>query len=58
MTQMPHSRVLLVKPDYPGPFRGGIFAGLGYLAEVADHNGVECQVIDMGLGYQWHHLLR
>ena len=55
---MEHRRVLLVAPNYPGPYARDIPAGLGYIAETLEQNGIQYQTVDMGLGYKLHHLLR
>lgn len=52
-----YKTVLLVNPPYPGSMeRGTLRSGLGYLAEALRQGGVEYDVLDMDLGYEYKHL--
>lgn len=54
---MRFSKVLLINP----PSRGELGAsrppsGLGYISQVLIYNGIDNEVLDIRLGYQWKHL--
>ena len=57
---MKYQRVLLINPSFPK--EGGELlrpsAGLGYLAEAIQNEGIECDVLDMNLGYKFKRLQR
>ncbi|ODS34595.1 MAG: Fe-S oxidoreductase [Candidatus Scalindua rubra] len=59
MTQVNlHKSVLLVKPNYPGHYKGVIYAGIGYIAEILEQNGISYKMIDMEFGYKMKQVLQ
>jgi radical SAM superfamily enzyme YgiQ (UPF0313 family) len=57
---MRFSKVLLLFPDYAGSHFGGHLppAGLGYLAQTLENNGVDYDVVDMSVGYGMGYLMK
>lgn len=56
---MRYSRVLLVNPNIPESYLGPVrpSPGLGYLAEILKLHGIEHDVLDMTLGYNFKDLV-
>jgi len=55
--RMGYGRVLLVSPHFAGEW-GGIrpHLGLAYISEYLKYHGIEHKLLDMNLGYKFHHL--
>lgn len=57
---MAYNRVLLIRPDYKGSHYEyvGLPAGLGFISEALDREGIRQEVVDMLLGYDYSYLKR